>query len=89
MATTVAQLFVLLLALSLLLVAVVITRVATYIVVSTADVRYWGCCNMHQYPFNFNVFGVGMPSFAVQMNAFYKYIGEGHQPAYDWINGRF
>lgn len=35
------------------------------------------------------VFGVGMPGFAVQMNAFYKYIGEGRQPAYDWINGRF
>ena len=35
------------------------------------------------------VFGVGMPGFAVQMNAFYKYIGEGRQPAYDWISGRY
>lgn len=34
------------------------------------------------------VFGVGMPGFAVQMNAFYN-IGEGRQPAYDWINGRY
>ena len=53
MVTTVAQLSALLLALSLLPVAVVIARVVTYIVVSTADVRYLGCCNMHQYPFNF------------------------------------
>jgi len=35
------------------------------------------------------VFGVGMPGFAVQMNAFYKYIGEGRQPAIDWMNGRY
>lgn len=35
------------------------------------------------------IFGVGMPGFAVPMNSFYKYIGEGRQPAYDWINGRY
>lgn len=35
------------------------------------------------------VFGVGMPGFAIQMNNLYKYLGEGRQPAYDWINGRF
>lgn len=35
------------------------------------------------------VFGVGMPGFAIQMNSLYKYIGEGRQPAYDWINGRY
>lgn len=35
------------------------------------------------------VFGVGMPGFAIQMNSFYKYIGEGRQPALDWMSGKF
>ena len=35
------------------------------------------------------VIGAGMPGFAVQMNKYYKYIGDGRQPANDWINGQY
>lgn len=35
------------------------------------------------------VFGVGMPGLAIQMSSFYKYIGDGRQPAHDWMNGKF
>jgi len=35
------------------------------------------------------IFGVGMPGFAIQMSSLYKYIGEGQQPAYDWMSGKY
>ena len=34
-------------------------------------------------------FGIGMPGMAIPMNALYNYIGEGTQPAYDWMSGRY
>ena len=35
------------------------------------------------------VFGAGMPGIPIRMNSLYKYIGDGREPAYDWMNGRY
>lgn len=35
------------------------------------------------------VFGAGMPGIPIRMNSIYRYIGDGREPAYDWIAGRY
>ena len=35
------------------------------------------------------VFGIGMMGMPIQMYSFYRYIGDGSQPAYDWMSGKY